>query len=176
MIVVIILGIVSAAALPVYTQSLTQSRVDGAASLVASALDYARYRAMNTQQQFRVVFNISTEELQVEALGYTNASNIMNTTVGTIVGANVEAATAWSVAPHPVNDVGNVTPQGYIVRFATDQFYKGTDIVTAAFSSLSTVTFSAQGVPDAAGTVTVRLGGLLKTISVAAATGTVSVS
>ena len=66
--------------------------------------------------------------------------------------------------------------QSYVVAFRNTPGLTTADIVTASFGGPASVTFDETGAPTSSGTVTMRLGSHLYTITVATATGKISVS
>lgn len=64
----------------------------------------------------------------------------------------------------------------YVVDFLHTPGLTRANLVTASFGGVPSVTFDETGAPSSSGTVTVQLGSHLYTLTVAAATGKVSVS
>ena len=71
---------------------------------------------------------------------------------------------------HPINKTA------YVVDFSSQRGFEGLDIVSASFNGGVSVAFDELGAPDNAGTVTMQAGSQVYVISVAAATGKVTVA
>ena len=71
---------------------------------------------------------------------------------------------------HPINKTA------YVVDFASQRGFEGLDIVSASFNGAASVAFDELGSPDNAGAVTIQAGAQAYVISVAAATGKVTVT
>jgi len=69
-----------------------------------------------------------------------------------------------------------MTKQAYVVAFASERGFEGLDIVSASFNATASVTFDEFGSPDNAGTITLQAGSQSYVITVAAATGKVTVA
>lgn len=67
-----------------------------------------------------------------------------------------------------------ITKEAYQVDFRAMRGFRDVNIVSASFSGAASVTFDEMGTPSAAGTVVLRAGPHVFTISVAAVTGTVT--
>ena len=69
-----------------------------------------------------------------------------------------------------------ITRQAYIVSFPSLRGFGEVDVVSASFNGAASVTFDEIGTPDAGGTVVLRAGPRVYTLTVAAVTGTVTVT
>ena len=69
-----------------------------------------------------------------------------------------------------------MTKQAYVVEFPAERGFEGLDIVSASFSATTSVTFDEFGSPDDTGTITLQAGSQVYVITVAAATGKVTVA
>lgn len=72
--------------------------------------------------------------------------------------------------------INPITKDTYIVDFTSLRGFDEVDIVSASFSGANWVTFDELGTPNAGGTVVLRAGPHVYTISVAAVTGAVTVT
>jgi prepilin-type N-terminal cleavage/methylation domain-containing protein len=153
MIVLVILGIVAAVAVPLYT-STASIQLKTAANMIASDLEYAKSMAMSTGRSFSVVFDDST----------------------LVEGYRIKDANG-QVIPHPVH-IG----ADYIVSFANDSRLNKVNIESATFGSTSTVKFDYMGAPyDGSnnplnsGSVLLRAEGNPMTVRVEPVTGYISI-
>ncbi|MFW6133270.1 MAG: GspH/FimT family protein [Planctomycetota bacterium] len=117
-----------------------------AARRVAAALEYAQSEAITTQEPIRVAFDTSDESFEV-----------------------LRANTS-EVLIHPM------TKEAYRVAFGSEDRFGELDIVSAGFGDESCVEFDELGAPVNAGTVTLQVGPYVYRVSVAAATGRVTVT
>ncbi len=69
-----------------------------------------------------------------------------------------------------------ISKQAYMVDFRAMQGFHDVDLVSASFSGAEQATFDEMGTPNTGGTVVLRAGPHVYTISVAAVTGTVTVT
>ena len=77
---------------------------------------------------------------------------------------------ASGVIIHPI------TKEAYVVDFGSRRGFGGLDIVSADFGGKAWVTFDELGAPDSPGSVTLRCGPHIYIVSVATATGKVTVT
>ena len=87
-----------------------------------------------------------------------------------ISGESYTLSNTSGVLIHPMNK------SGYVINFSSQQGFGKLDIVSANFSAASSVTFDEMGSPDNAGTITLQAGPHVYYVSVAVATGKVTVS
>ena len=175
MIVVVILGICATFAVPMLNQAAAQTRLEAATELVANSLNYARLRALSSQQNFRVVFTPGTERIRVEMNANNKLNHLKDPSRDVISAGDVENDKSWVGVQHPL-ETREIGGKDYDLTFTQFSLYKGVDILTASFSGSQTVTFSPQGVPSAGGSVILRFGGQQRTVSLQAVTGVISVS
>jgi prepilin-type N-terminal cleavage/methylation domain-containing protein len=69
-----------------------------------------------------------------------------------------------------------ITKSAYVVDYSGMRGFGGMDIVSASFGSLASVTYSELGTPTSNGDVTLKAGSKVFKVSVAAATGKVTVT
>jgi len=69
-----------------------------------------------------------------------------------------------------------MTKQAYVVDFPAQRGFEGLDIVSADFNATTSVTFDEFGSPDNAGSITLQAGSQSYEITVAGATGNVTVA
>ena len=69
-----------------------------------------------------------------------------------------------------------MTGKPYVVYFGTTRGFEEVSVVSPQFGANKSVTFDSTGAPDNAGSVTIRAGANVYTLSVAAATGNVTVT
>ena len=152
--VVIIIGIAAAMVMPMVS-SAGSMQIRAAVNMVAADLEYAKSMAISRGQPYSVVFDKAAEIYKV-------------------VDRN------GNPIPHPVNKGFN-----YVIDFRNDGRLDEVDIFDANFDGTNKVTFdymgspyngSATPTPLNSGVVTLRSGGITKTVRVEPVTGFVSVS
>jgi type II secretion system protein H len=72
--------------------------------------------------------------------------------------------------------INPMTQQSYVVNFTAASGFGNVRMSSPVFGSNRSVTFDSTGAPDNAGSVTLQAGGNVYTVSVAAATGNVTVA
>jgi type II secretory pathway pseudopilin PulG len=154
LIVVVILAVAAAIAVPM-ASSAGSLQLRSAVNMMAADLEYAKSRAIGTGQRYSVVFDAAGETYR-----------ILDANGGTI--------------SHPVK-------KGfpYVVNFSADGRLDRVDIVSADFDGTNSVSFdylgspyNGAGPPTAlnSGVVTLRAGGVTRTVSVEPVTGFISIS
>lgn len=151
-VVVAILAIVAALVIP-KIGSAGDSQAIAAATILKSDLEVTRSLALTTQQTHSLVFSSDRQSYKVVA-NYT--------------GGDYAAATAVA---HPV-----LAQQSFTVTLASKNGMSGVTVVSASFGGAAYVTFSSQGEPSSAGTVTLRSGSTQMQVSIEVLTGTVTVT
>ncbi len=152
-IVVVVIAIAAMVAIPMMS-SAASMQIRAAANMVAADLEYAKSMAISRGQFFSVVFDQTTEKYRIEDQ-------------------------SGSVIPHPVK-------KGfpYTIDFRNDGRLNRVDIVSANFDldPKSTVKFdylgspyNGSGNPLNSGIVTLRAGGITKTVTVEPVTGYISI-
>lgn len=146
LVVVLILAIAAGIVIPNVINTADLQAIS-AARMIASDLQYAQNTAITSQSSVKVVFDTS--------------GNFYKLT------KNDSQSTPLK---HPINKTD------YIVNFANQAGFNQLTIVSAVFGSGQTVKFDPIGAPDNPGVVTVKAGSETYRISVAAATGLVTVT
>ncbi len=144
-IVVAIISAVSAIAIPRYANSLSRQRVDGAARRIAADLAYARSQAQISSVPKTVSFDTSQNQYTIPGVASLDPSS----------------------GPYVV-DV-TVEPYFSVLDAAV------LDDPTDASDSTTAVIFDGYGVPDSGGTVSVKAGGITKTVTLDPGTGMATV-
>lgn len=85
-------------------------------------------------------------------------------------GESYTLSNASGVLIHPINK------SAYMMDFSSQSGFAGLDVVSADFAGSNAVTFDELGSPDNAGTIVLQAGPHVYNVSVAAATGRVTVS
>lgn len=125
---------------------------------------------------------ISTSDLQVMS-----AARMVTTDLQYAQDTAITSQTSVSVVFQPTGEtyrlrntsgdlIHPITKDVYNVDFTSLRGFGEVDVVSASFSGASTVTFDELGTPNAGGTVVLRAGPHVYTITVAAVTGTVTVT
>jgi len=158
MIVVAIIAIAAAIVVPM-TSAAGSMQIRAAATMVAADLEYAKSMSISRGHRYAVVFNENAESYQIEDL-------------------SKPPGDSGRIIDHPVRKGFK-----YIVNFATDGRLSQVNIVDANFGGTNTVSFNYLGSPldgnDAdlnSGVVTLRAGGVTRTVQVEPVTGYISVS
>ena len=148
MVVLLILGMVAAVAVPSITSSLDEMKMDGASREVVSAIQYCQSLAIKEGIEYKVNFAKAQEKFRC-------FEPISDVTV-----------------LHPVDK------KPYEINFTGAGNFKGVDIVSASFNpgNKSAVTFTSLGEPDKLGSVVLGYRGYQKTINVTGLLGKVSVN
>jgi prepilin-type N-terminal cleavage/methylation domain-containing protein len=148
MIVLLILGMVAAVAVPSIDSTLDEMKIDGAAREVVSVLYYAQSLAIKEG----IAYTVNYDKTQEKFRCYEPVSGL------TIL--------------HPVDK------KPYEMDFTGAGPFQGVDIVSAFFTpgNKSFLTFNSLGEPDRNGTVVLGYGGYQKTINVSFPLGKVSVN
>ncbi|MCJ7543837.1 MAG: GspH/FimT family protein [Phycisphaerae bacterium] len=125
---------------------------------------------------------INTSDLQVMS-----AARILTADLQYAQDTAITSQTAVSVVLQPASEtyqlsntsgalIHPITKDVYTVDFTSLRGFGEVDVVSASFNGASSVTFDELGTPNAGGTVVLRAGPHVYTISVAAITGTVTVT
>jgi Tfp pilus assembly protein FimT len=141
--VMLVLAIVAAVTVPMAVGT-SDMQVISAARMISADLQYAQNKAITSQQQVTVSFDISGESYSLS-----NAS-------GELI--------------HPM------TKKAYVVDFRSREGFNSLDIVSANFGGSPSVVFDELGAPDSSGSITLQAGPHVYQISVATATGKVTVT
>jgi type II secretory pathway pseudopilin PulG len=167
LIVVAVLSILAMAVAPSIGPMLAEARLSRAASDVALALDFARYRSISTGGDSKVEINapagsISVLEFQVSADVLTGATVLAESVV--------ENGTLQPVM-HPVN-----RGLPYVIDLAQASWFTPVNIGMVDFGGSTAVTFRAMGIPSAPGMIQLTLGERERTIEVTPGSGTTVIS
>lgn len=167
LIVVLLLGVIATQAFPMLKSGLENSRLSGAASEIAAALEYAQLIAMTTGQPSRVTIDDEMETILVEQF---KINGDIFTGLSEIPEGNIDAGAFTSVS-HPVKR-GKI----YYIVFASEERFSNIDITSASFGSSNYVRFNDSGVPSSGGTVTLTYGDKQAVIAIAPLTGKITSS
>ena len=148
MVVLLILGIVSAVAVPSIKSSLDEMKLDGAAREVISAIYYTQSIAIKDGEDHKVNFNVVQDRLKCDNI---------------VTGLTIL---------HPVDK------KPYQLDFKAAGHFQGVVIVSASFNpgNKPSIIFNNLGEPDKFGAVVLGYLGNQKTINVALPLGKVSVN
>lgn len=141
LVIIFILGIVTALAIPTLQSGLAESKLAGASGEITVALEYAQLVAMTSGSQTRVTIDAANDTILVERF----------TISGDITGGAAEIAEndiesgAFATVAHPAS-----RGKDYNIIFADEDRFDGVDIASATFGGGQTVTFDAMGVPEEA--------------------------
>lgn len=172
LIVVLVLGILAGLAFPVMAKSVTDARLRGAVSEVATALRYAKASAMNTGRTCRVVFDVAGETLEVSQVVHEKIDKLKDTNLSEIDDGEVDdpGLWAWEQMDNPMHP-----GVPYEIDFRAAEAFGGVDIVSATFGTGTTVEFDARGAASDEGTVVIGFGGRQASIQVDDESGRISV-
>jgi len=158
MIVVAIIAIAAAIVVPM-TSSAGSMQLRAAVTMVAADLEYAKSMSISRGHRYAAVFTKTTESYQIEDL-------------------SEPVGDPNRIIDHPVRKGFK-----YIVNFATDSRLSQVDVVDANFDATDTVSFDYLGSPlngsDTnlnSGVITLRAGGITRTVSVEPVTGYIAIS
>ena len=156
LIIIFILGIVAAVAIPTLQSGVAESKLAGASSEITVALEYAQLVAMTSGGQTSVTINATSDTILVKRFEVSDEimDDIMGS-AGQIAAGDIEGGDFVTVA-HPAS-----RGKDYNIAFADEDRFDGVDIASANFGGGKIVTFDAMGVPSPSGggTVTLSLGG-----------------
>ncbi len=150
-IVLMIIGIISAIAIPLYT-SAASVQLKTAANMVASDLEYAKNLSMSTGRTYSVVFNTTTESYRINDANGQVISNPVH------IGANYIVSFATDSRLNKVNIENAIFGAAGTVKFD----YLGTPLDIA-------------GNPLNSGSVRLSAGGDILTVRIEPVTGYVSI-
>ncbi len=146
LIVVVVILSISAAMVIPYATNTSSFQAVSAARVLSSDLEYAQNVAIVTQTPVEVVFDVAGD-------------------IYTLYDANTSTP-----LKHPI------TKEDYVTDFSMQSGFSDLDILSANFDGNQSVTFDEMGAPDNSGNVRLRSGVHTYRISVAAATGKVTVT
>ncbi len=160
LIVLAILGIMAMVVVPMIGPVLAEARLSRAAGEVASALEFAAYRALSVGRETRISVDLLGDTVRVDEMMM--SSNILHGGAS-LPEAEVESGTFAAVAD-PMS-----RGMDYLVRV------ESVDISAVDFGSTTSVTFQTDGLPSTEGTIDLQVGDLLRQIVLDAATGKVTI-
>ena len=148
MIVLLILGIVSAVAVPSITSNLDEIKLDGAAREVVSMVQYCQSLSIKTGESHEVKFTVMQNRMKCQDLATTT----------TVI--------------HPVDK------KPYDIDFDVATTFQGVNIVSVAFmpGNQSSLHFSSLGEPNKNGTAVIGYGNLQRTITISGLLGNIAVN
>ena len=164
-VVVLIVGILAAVALPAMDSSIADGRLDAVAGEVRIALESAQQTSLVSGQTTRVTVHSGLDRITVEILR--SAADFSQASVAE---ADVESEN-FVVMSHPLTPTGD-----YVVEFSAQSRFSGVDVSQSSFAPGQAVTFDAAGLPSKGGTVT--LAGTYRTalVTLDVVTGAVTVT
>ncbi|MBS3735090.1 MAG: GspH/FimT family protein [Phycisphaerae bacterium] len=143
---VIVILAIVAVAAVPYAVGTSDMAAVSAARKIAAAMEYAQSEAITAQEPIQVSFDTSAESFE-------------------LLRANTSATLI-----HPM------TQEAYRVEFGSEDGLGDVDIASADFGGAAFVEFDELGAPVSGGTVTVQVGSYAYDVSVASATGRVTVT
>ncbi len=167
MIVALIIGIVATLGLAALNSTLKDTRLQGAADEVVTALEYAQLTAITSGRETWVCIGATNERIRVKQ--YTPTADLF--TGGNVLAeADVESGT-YELMPYPQKK-----GLDYLFDFPDVERFKSVDITTSDFNCSQNLTFDTQGAPSLGGSATLALGSSQIVVTMDALTGKVSVS
>ncbi len=167
LIVLVVVGVVIAVAVPLINNSLDDVDVASAAKEIASALAYAQSSSVKSDFPFRVTIDESENTLVIEQKGDEQA-------LAEAVVAKVAKADAIKIE-FVVVAAPSTPGKDYSIDFDTDGRFIGVDISSVSFGGDEWVLFDEYGAPSNGGSVVIEKSGKKAVITVEGDTGTVSV-
>lgn len=167
LLVITVLGTIAMLAAPDMISTMEDTRLSAAAGEVASAIEYAQLKAVNTGLPARVEIMVSTDSLSLEQF---ELPHEIEEEVPAIDQAVVEGGT-FETMDHPFNP-----GVPYSLNLGGNGLFGGIDLTGAAFGAGTTLTFDGLGAPSDGGTVTLACGHHQRTIHVDGLTGKVTVN
>ena len=164
-IVILVLGTLSALAAPLLNSALVEARLGATTTEITAAIEYAQMTAMNTGRPCRVTVDANTETLRVEQRVYPDAALLLDPTQVEIEAATVDVEEAYSDLDNP-NHPGNA----YAVNL-------GRSVVEVSKSSMGVdqpLLFSEVGKPSTSADVVLVSGGRTWSITVDGLSGAVT--
>jgi prepilin-type N-terminal cleavage/methylation domain-containing protein len=166
-VVMLILGIIAVNVIPTLSSGIEKSKLSGAASEIAIALEYAQLHAMTTGEETKVTIDDDADSLIVES--YRITGDIFSG-ASTMPESDIDSG-SFSAMSHPIKK-----GKDYSIVFSDEERFEGVDIVSAAFGANSYVTFNPIGIPSDGGTVTLSYGNQQVTVGLASLSGRVTSS
>jgi type II secretory pathway pseudopilin PulG len=166
-IVLVIISIVSVAAVPVVGPLVSQAKLAGAADEVVTALEFAQLTAMTSGRTTRVVIEAPADKIGVRQ--YEAGADLFGG--GDQLGQGAVESGTYQLLQYPMKRGSD-----YKISLNSEDRFAGVDITVSDFNDGAEVYFDALGSPSKGGTVTLALGNSQKVVSLDAFTGKVTVS
>ena len=167
LIITLIFGIITLLSWPSLIAALEDTRLNGAATETATALEFAHSKAVDSGRTIRVTFDVATDTLFVEQFTYTGE---LLGGADTLTETDVETGN-FTTMHHPLRPGDD-----YRIDLAKQAMFGGVNISAVDFGGNNDVTFDALGAPSNGGTVTLGFGDRQLVISMDSLTGKVSVN
>ena len=167
--VMLVLGILVAAALPAMTSSLDDAMLTQATNEILDAFSYARTTARATGANCRVMFTVSTETVRVERMQHNNLSTLLNPATTQLAESQIESTMAYTLAAKP-QDPGT----GYTFNMASGSWISNVKLHSSNFGGQTFVTFNSYGQPTNDGEVQLKIGSRTRRIQLNTA-GTIEI-
>lgn len=145
MIVLLLLGIVLASAVPSMTSSMNEIKLDAAARETVTAIQYVQSLAVKEGVLHGILYSPSIDQ-------YRCYKNITSNTIR-----------------DPLDK------KSYVIDFSEEGTLQGVDLVSAHFGEMTKLTFNSLGEPSSGGTIVLGYAGLQKTIDISTPLGRVTV-
>lgn len=164
-IVVTILGILAALAMPTLESSVTDARLSAATADLAAAVEYAQMSAVNSGRTCRVSVDPTTEILRVEQRNFAAIASVLDPAVAEIADSTLETAETYSTMANP-----SLAGGLFIINFRD----LGVDVKSSDMSAALPLSFSASGTPSKGAGVELASGGRVQRINIDPLTGKVA--
>ena len=155
-IVVLIVGILAALALPALNASLLDAHLTAAGSEVVVALEFAQHTAVTSGRPCRVTIDTvsgTSPNVAIEQIAHVKEAKINDPGKTELQDSDVEEA-VYALMAHPLNPVEN-----YDVDFADYGRFEGVSLTSASFGVDNFVVFDARGAPSSSGQIILATGG-----------------
>jgi Tfp pilus assembly protein FimT len=164
--VLIIIGIAAAVAVPKMDSAMNDRRLIKAVSEIVTALEFAQSTAMGTGAETRVTFDVAADTILVEK--FTPSVNL-SLDNGEELTKNLVEGGSFEPVEHPV-----IKGSNYFISLQDQGWFGGSDITVVNFNASNWLTFNALGIPSTGGTVTLALGSRTAVLTVDALSGRIS--
>lgn len=167
-IVLLIVGIVAMAGLPLLTASLSDAGLYAVTNEIVTAIEFAQISAISTGRPCRVTIDAVTETVKVEQVVYTNIAAIMDAGANELPEASIEASTVYAVMEYPTKPGTD-----YDIDLAAN--FSGADIVSVVLNSgENVVVFDKSGAPSEGASISIAYRGRAGSVSIEPVTGKVT--
>lgn len=167
-IVVLMLGIMVMAAVPVLNSGLEDARLSDAANEIVTALEFAQMTAATSGSRTRVTIDAALDTIVVERFSMINVDLLYSESE---LDENVVEGGAFALMEHPMN-----RGVDYSISLPDESGFSGIDITAAAFGAGNFVEFDTLGAPSDGGTVTLAKGGSQIVVALDSLAGKVTLS